>query len=130
MKRVIISGANGFVGSALVRELLNHDYEVYALDRGGCSGNLPQNEQVHFVACDLSEMGTLTEKLPRQDYDAFFHFAWVGSAGPARAAPGRRGTGKGAQIWPEFLCSGQDAGTGGLLDTFHLALGEHSFCPS
>ncbi len=85
MKRVIISGANGFVGSALVRELLNHDYEVYALDRGGCSGNLPQNEQVHFVACDLSEMGTLTEKLPRQDYDAFFHFAWVGSAGPARA---------------------------------------------
>lgn len=85
MRSVIISGANGFVGGALVRELLRYDYEIYALDREGCNNNLPQDERVHFVPCDLAEMASLTKKLPQRDYDSFFHFAWVGSAGPARA---------------------------------------------
>lgn len=85
MKKVIISGANGFVGGALVRELLGYDYEVYALDRQDCFGNLPLCERVHFVPCDLAEMATLKDKLPRQSYDIFFHLAWVGSAGPDRA---------------------------------------------
>ena len=85
MKRVIISGANGFVGSALVRELLRYDYEIYALEREGCVNNLPQNKRIHVVPCELAEMDGLRYKLPRQEYDSFFHFAWVGSAGPARA---------------------------------------------
>ena len=79
MKRVIISGANGFLGGALVRELLRYEYEVYALDREGCSNNLPQNERVHFVPYELSETASLAEKLPQQQYHAFYHFAWVGS---------------------------------------------------
>lgn len=85
MKRVIISGANGFVGGALVRELLRHGYEIYALDQEGCSNNIPQDERVHFMPCDLTEMAGLADKLPHQPYHAFYHFAWVGSAGPARA---------------------------------------------
>ncbi|MBD5160649.1 MAG: NAD(P)-dependent oxidoreductase [Oscillibacter sp.] len=85
MKKVIISGANGFVGGALVRELLQHDYRICALDREGCCGNLPEDERVTFIPCDLAEMERLKEKLPVDDYDAFYHFAWVGSAGPARA---------------------------------------------
>lgn len=84
MKRVIISGANGFVGSALVRELLRYDYEIYALDQKNYSDNLPQDDRVHFLCCDLAEMSSLAERLPKQDYDYFFHFAWAGSAGPAR----------------------------------------------
>lgn len=85
MKRVIISGANGFVGGALVRELLKYDYEIYALDRDGCSGNLPDSDRVHFLPCELSEMASLKDKLPKINYDSFFHFAWMGNAGPARA---------------------------------------------
>lgn len=85
MKKVIVSGANGFVGGALVRELLRHEYEVYALDREGRSDNLPQDERVHFVPCELSDMASLKEKLPHQRYHAFYHFAWAGSAGSARA---------------------------------------------
>lgn len=85
MKTVIITGANGFVGGALVRELLRYDYRVYALDREGCCNNLPQDPRVTFVPCDLAEMASLKDKLPAQEYDIFFHFAWVGSAGPARA---------------------------------------------
>lgn len=85
MKTVIISGANGFVGSALVRELLKYDYKIYALDREGCYGNLPEDSRVTFVPCDLADMVSLKDKLPTEDYDIFFHFAWVGSAGPDRA---------------------------------------------
>lgn len=85
MKTAIISGANGFVGSAVVRELLAHDYKIYALDMEGCCHNLPDDPNVIFVPCDLSEMASLKEKLPADNYDVFYHFAWVGSAGPARA---------------------------------------------
>ena len=85
MKAVIVSGANGFVGSALVHELLKNDYRVVALDQAGCSGNLPDDERVIFVPCDLSEMVLLKKKLPEFQYEFFFHFAWIGSVGPQRA---------------------------------------------
>ena len=35
MKTAIVTGANGFVGSALVQELLQSNYEIYALVREG-----------------------------------------------------------------------------------------------
>lgn len=85
MKRAIVSGANGFVGGAVVRELLEHDYEVYALCRENSCAKLPGAEGIHPVVCDLAEMASLSGKLPVADYDAFYHFAWAGSAGPARA---------------------------------------------
>ena len=33
MRKAIVSGANGFVGSAVVKELISQGYEVYALVR-------------------------------------------------------------------------------------------------
>lgn len=85
MKTAIVTGANGFVGGAVVRELLAHGYKIYALDQEGHSDNLPESENVIFVPCDLAEMTALKDKLPEDTYDLFYHFAWVGSAGPARA---------------------------------------------
>lgn len=85
MRTVIVSGANGFLGGALVRELLKYDYRIYALGREGRCNNLPQDPRVIFVPCDLAEMASLKDKLPAQEYDIFYHFAWAGSAGPARA---------------------------------------------
>ena len=37
---------------------------------------------------------------------------------------GRGGRRERAHFWPELLCSGQ-AGVGGLLDAFHIALDRH-----
>ncbi|WRS27303.1 NAD(P)-dependent oxidoreductase [Oscillospiraceae bacterium MB08-C2-2] len=85
MKTAVITGANGFVGSAVVRELLQHDYRIYALDLEGCNHNIPTDSRVQFVACDLSNLASLTEKTPLLEDALFFHFAWAGSAGPARA---------------------------------------------
>ena len=85
MKTAIVSGANGFVGSAVVRELLKNEYEILALDQKDCFGNLPKDERVQFIPCDLTELSRLKEVRPKAAYDIFYHFAWAGSAGPARA---------------------------------------------
>ena len=83
MKKALVTGANGFVGSALVRDLINNGIEVIALDREGCNNNIPDG--VRFVAHELAESSKLTELIADRDIDIFYHFAWVGSAGPARA---------------------------------------------
>jgi UDP-glucose 4-epimerase len=85
MKKIIVTGANGFIGSALVRELVNQGASVYALDRLGCNNNIPNTKDVVFIPCELADMKSLPGLLPRDDYDVFYHFAWVGSAGPARS---------------------------------------------
>ena len=113
MKRAIISGANGFVGGAVVRELLQNDYEILALDREGCSGNLPKDERVRFLSCDLAEMARLKEKLPGQSYDVFYHFAWAGSAGPARADTTLQL--QNAQWTVDALCTAKELGCSSFL---------------
>lgn len=85
MKTAIVSGANGFVGQALVQELTRHDYHVYALIGEGGAFVLPAQEQVTQIPFRLDCAEQLREHLPAGEYDAFFHLAWAGSAGAARA---------------------------------------------
>lgn len=86
MKTAIVTGANGFVGGALTRELLANGYKVYALDREGCCGNLPaEDPNCVFMPCELAEMKSLIGRIPAGEAQLMFHFAWVGSAGPMRA---------------------------------------------
>lgn len=85
MKKAIVSGANGFVGSAVVKELAAHGYEVYALARAGHHDNIPAGNHIHFIPFELDQAEKLLEQLPKDTYEAFYHFAWTGSAGLARA---------------------------------------------
>lgn len=85
MKKAIVTGANGFVGRTLVRELLKHDVSVIALDQEGCFGNLSKDDRVRFLPLGLNKIGELKYKIPDRDIDIFYHFAWAGSAGPARS---------------------------------------------
>lgn len=85
MKKVIVTGANGFVGSALVKELVKNDVEVLAMDMPGCNGNLPVCDKVKFLPLALDNISTLKDLINDRDFDCFYHFAWAGSAGAARA---------------------------------------------
>lgn len=85
MKKVIVSGANGFVGGALTKELVKQGVEVVALDMEGHNNNLPDSELVTFYPFSLDNAAELKERLKDRDFDTFYHFAWAGSAGAARA---------------------------------------------
>lgn len=86
MKKAIVTGANGFVGSNLTKELLRNGYIVYAVVRSRQSNmdRVPQGEKVHFIFCDLKDIETLPVLLQGEKADIFFHFAWKGTVGNAR----------------------------------------------
>lgn len=85
MKRALVSGANGFIGTALVKELIRQGVEVTAMVR---SPKEPATEisslGAQIVFCDLREIEKLPQKVAGQSFDVFYHLAWIGSAGSAR----------------------------------------------
>lgn len=82
MKKALVTGANGFVGSAVVRELLANNIEVTALDREGCNGNIP--EAARFVPFDLGSLSDVTPVLKELRPDIYYHLAWFGMNGATR----------------------------------------------
>ncbi|MDR0903344.1 MAG: NAD-dependent epimerase/dehydratase family protein [Ruminococcus sp.] len=76
MKNVIITGATGFVGFALTRELIKQGFDVTVLCRKGSErrrrfDGLP----VKIIECDLSN----EEKFSLcGEFDTFYHLAWEG----------------------------------------------------
>ncbi len=86
MKKVIITGASGFVGSYLVNEFASNGYNVTAIVRNEKSdiSSFNKNENVNIVYCELKDISTLKDKLSGQ-YEYFLHFAWDSSAGQGRS---------------------------------------------
>ena len=87
MKRAIVTGALGFIGSELVTLLLSEGTEVYAVVRPSAQlkRTLPVSDSLHIIPCDMSRYSALPEMIPARDIDVFYHFAWEGSAGPLRS---------------------------------------------
>lgn len=87
MKTAIVTGANGFVGSWLVRELIKNGFFVYAIVKNESSDlrDLDQLKNVQIIYCELQEILDLDDKLNIDRIDLFFHFAWAGTSGMDRA---------------------------------------------
>lgn len=84
MKNVIVTGANGFIGKTLVNALLEKGYHVVALDIR-FDGVLAKDDRVTCVNVLNKEVSELVGEIPQQKYMCFFHLAWAGTSGPARA---------------------------------------------
>ena len=82
MKCAAITGANGFVGRAVTRSLLDRGVFVYAIDLQQEAAN--PHENLAYICCDVANIGTAAESIQKAP-DVFFAFAWAGSAGPYRA---------------------------------------------
>lgn len=85
MEKVIITGANGFVGSNLVKKFLSEKIKVIAIDLPKATSNLDlSNELLTFIPLDIKDIESLKTKEICYGSDVFFHFAWRGSAGELR----------------------------------------------
>lgn len=86
MKKVIVTGANGFLGTALCRELSNQGISVIAVVRNEEENisNIENLKGLRVVYSDLSEFKKLHKKISDRDVDVLYHLAWVGSAGSLR----------------------------------------------
>ena len=75
-KKVAVTGAGGFIGTALVNQLLQKGYLVYGLD---ISEKLLDkfSDQKNFIPiiADFSKYKVLDKYLP-ENLDVFFHMAW------------------------------------------------------
>lgn len=87
MKNVIVTGANGFIGSTLVNNLLKNGIKVIAIDISFASSYIPDGELVTKIESDLYEIEKLKSLIPASEYDAMYHLAWTGVNGPDKANP-------------------------------------------
>ena len=87
MKTVIVTGANGFIGSSLINRLVKNNIEVIAIDISFMNSNLPQCDLVKKIEIGLDDVEKLEKCIPDNEYDAFYHFAWAGVNGVAKANP-------------------------------------------
>lgn len=83
IKSIIVTGATGAVGSAVVRRALANGIAVTCIVHQGSKrlGNLPQDERLKIVECNLSDYKTLQME---GKYDAFIHLSWEKTFGASR----------------------------------------------
>ena len=75
MKKIVITGANGFIGRKLIEKLIDQRIAICALD---CVDNFSiQSEILKYYKCNLEENEIPFDK-SFQNADAIFHFAWNG----------------------------------------------------
>ncbi|MCF6364862.1 MAG: NAD(P)-dependent oxidoreductase [Bacteroidales bacterium] len=81
MKKILITGAGGFIGGFLVEEALKRNYEVYAGIRSTSSKTYLTHPDIKFLNVDLSDKNVLCEKLRTFDkFDYVIHNAGITKA--------------------------------------------------
>ncbi len=85
MKRVIISGATGAIGTALIGNLIGNNVEILIISRKNSKrlSVIPKNRLISIKYCDLDEYKNLQNDTGKT-YDVFYHFAWTGTFGDSR----------------------------------------------
>lgn len=85
MKSVLLTGATGSIGTAIVENLLNKGVRVGAILREGSPHNarLPEHPLLNRIYCSLQELSTL-KNVEQENYDVFYHMAWDGVSGSTR----------------------------------------------
>jgi nucleoside-diphosphate-sugar epimerase len=80
VKSAIVTGAGGFLGRSLVRELTKNKIKVLAVSRK----HMYVNDDAKNIILDLSELEKLTD-MTDSSWNTFYHLAWEGTSGKDRS---------------------------------------------
>lgn len=83
--KAIVTGANGFIGSALVKKLVSENIEVLALDISFANSRLPKNDLITVKEISVEQLISSENLIDTGKYDTFYHFAWIGLTGELRS---------------------------------------------
>lgn len=79
MKKVIVTGATGFIGKFLVRELVKQNIETIAVVRKDTKNlNNITSLPIRIVPCNIENLHILPQLVLDRDIDTVFHIAWQG----------------------------------------------------
>lgn len=85
MKKVMVTGANGFVGQHLVKELSGNGVSVFGIGGDiGVAGKLPYVDE--YVVLDLNDASAVS-KINFKDIDGVIHLAGLAAVGPSFDEP-------------------------------------------
>ena len=84
-KKILITGASGFIGSAVVSQALEQGYETWAGIRSSSSRSMLQDKRINFIDLNYSDKEKLTEQLrsltnENGKFDAIVHVAGITKA--------------------------------------------------
>lgn len=77
MDKVIVTGASGFIGTALMKRLLSEGYQVYAVIRNPGKISV-KHDNLTIIKADITDYAALDQLISDRDFDTFFHVAWDG----------------------------------------------------
>ena len=78
--KVLITGANGFMGKAMTKALLNRGDEVFAIVTSEKEMSDLKCEKLHIFELFFEKYGQIAE-LVNNEIDIAYHFAWAGLCG-------------------------------------------------
>lgn len=85
MKKILVIGANGFLGSRLSLALVDKGYEVVALvDRRFSYDSLQNVSNLQPLEFLLEDLEQIFDNTAIKDIDTLYHFAWAGVNATAR----------------------------------------------
>ena len=89
MKKVLVAGGAGYIGSACTEYLLDHDYEVVVFDALFTGHRSAVDPRARFVQGDLADKESLTNLCKKEKFDAVMHFAAFSLVGESMTAPAK-----------------------------------------
>lgn len=82
---VVVTGANGFIGSEIIKHLSFLGHKVYAIVRSEKSDTSSINlSDVEIIVCEMQNIKELKNKISG-NVDSCIHLAWEGSYGPKKS---------------------------------------------